>query len=204
MKKSFIIVILLLPIVMWGGYFAFRQPPPAEQGLRSGTFEPPRDAPAFILDGSNGKKLSLHDYLGKVVVVEFGYTNCEAVCPVWLDHLAEAYRKIGSAAHDVQLIYVTVDPKRDNPERLREHLAMFNPNFLGATGSSDALDAVLKAYGVVAEQVPPRDPALGYAMDHSTSLYLIDRQGMLRGLMPFGTSADDIGHDLEFLLKART
>ena len=125
-----------------GAHFAFRQPPRAEQGLRSGTFEPPREAPAFNLDGSNGKKLSLRDHLGKVVIVEFGYTYCQEVCPITLAHLTEVYKKLGSAARDVQLIYVTVDPARDSPERLREHLAAYNPSFLGATGTPDELQAV--------------------------------------------------------------
>jgi protein SCO1/2 len=204
MKKTLLVGALVLPLVMWGSYFAFRQPPRVEAGLRSGTFEPPRQAPAFMLDGSNGKKLSLRDYLGKVVIVEFGYTSCEEVCPVWLNRLAEVYKKLGSASRDIQLIYVTVDPKRDTPERLREHLAIFHPGFLGATGPPGELEAVREAYGVVAEQVSSPNPALPYAVNHSTSLYLIDRQGKLRGLVPFGTPVDDISHDLEFLLKAGT
>jgi len=202
MKKTLLAGILILPLVMWGGYFAFRQPVRAEQGLRSGTFEPPRDAPGFVLDGSNGKKLSLRDELGKVVIVEFGYTNCETVCPVTLSNLSDVYKKLGSATRDIQLIYVTVDPKRDTPVRLREHLAVYNPTFLGATGTPDELDDVRDAYGAFAKQVPSPNPALGYAMDHSTSLYLIDRQGRLRGLVPFGTPVDDIAHDLTYLLKA--
>jgi len=192
---------LVLPLVALGTHFAFRQAPQAEQGLRSGAFDPPREAPAFSLDGSNGKKLSLSDYLGKVVIVEFGYTFCEEVCPVTLARLTEVYKKLGSASRDVQLIYVTVDPARDNAERLREHLAAFNPSFLGATGDPGELVAVQKAYGVVARQVVSRNPALPYAVDHSSSLYLVDRQGKLRGLAPFGTPADDIAHDLDLLLK---
>ncbi len=201
MKKTLLVGALVLPLVALGTHFAFRRPPRAEQGLRSGTFEPPREAPAFSLDGSNGKKLSLRDHLGKVVILEFGYTFCEDVCPVTLAHLTEVYKKLGSAARDVQLIYVTVDPERDSPERLREHLAAFNPSFLGATGPPDELKAVQKAYGVIAKQVVSRNQALGYAVDHSSSLYLVDRQGKLRGLAPFGTPVDDIVHDLEFLLK---
>ena len=201
MKKTLLIGALVLPLLALGTRFAFRQPPPAEQGLRSGTFDPPREAPAFNLDGSNGGKLSLGDQLGKVVIVEFGYTYCQEVCPITLAHLTEAYKKLGSAASGVQLIYVTVDPARDSPERLREHLAAFNPGFLGATGSPDELQAVQKAYGVVAKQVVSPNPALGYAVDHSSSLFLVDRQGKLRGLVPFGTPVDDIVHDLEFLLK---
>ena len=95
-----------------------------------------------------------------MVILEFGYTFCEDVCPVTLAHLTEVYKKLGSAARDVQLIYVTVDPERDNPERLREHLTAFNPSFLGATGTPDELQAVQKAYGVVAKQVVSRNQAL--------------------------------------------
>ena len=203
MKKTLLACALVLPLLALGTHFAFRQPQQAEQGLRSGTFEPPREAPAFTLDGSMGKKLSLRDYLGKVVIVEFGFTTCPEICPVTLGRLTEVHRKLGSAARDVQLIYVTVDPKRDSPERLREHLTAFNPSFLGATGTPDELAAVLKAYGVVAEQVVSRNPALGYEVNHSSSLYLVDRQGKVRGLVPFGTPPDDIVHDLELLLKMR-
>lgn len=201
MKKALLVGALVLSVVASGTYFALRRPARVEQGLRAGTFEPPREAPPFSLDGSNGKKLSLRDHLGKVVILQFGFTNCSKVCPVTLAHLTEAHKKLGSAARDVQLIYVTVDPGRDSPERLREHLAAFNPSFLGATGNPDELAAVRESYGVVAEQVVSRNEALGYEVNHSTSLYLVDRQGKLRGLVPFGTPTDDIVHDLELLLK---
>ena len=201
MKKTLLAGALILPLMALGTYFTFRRPPQAEQGLRSGTFEPPREAPAFSLDGSNGKKLSLRDHLGKVVILEFGYTFCQEVCPVTLARLTEVYKKLGSAARDVQLIFVTVDPKRDSPERLREYLAAFNPSFLGATGTPGELAAVRKTYGVVAEQVVSRNQAIGYEVNHSSSLYLVDRQGKLRGLAPFGTPVDDLVHDLELLLK---
>jgi protein SCO1/2 len=204
MKKPFLVgALVVLPLLVLGGRVAFLRAPQAENGLRSGTFDPPRDAPTFSLDGSNGMKLSPRDYLGKVVIVEFGYTYCQDVCPITLAHLTEAWKKMGSVARDVQLIYITVDPARDNPQRLREHLTAFNPGFLGATGAPEDLQAVEKAYGVVARQVPSKNPALPYAMDHSSSLYLIDRQGKLRGLVPFGTPVDDIVHDLEFLLQMR-
>ena len=201
MKKILLVSTLVLSLV--GTYFAFRRPLRAEQGLRCGTFQPPREAPTFSLDGSNGKKLGLRDYPGKVVILEFGYTFCEEVCPITLARLSEVYKKLGSAARDIQLVFVTVDPARDSPERLREHLAAFNPSFLGATGTPDELGAVQKAYGVVAKQVVSPNPALRYAVDHSSSLYLIDRQGKLQGLAPFGTPVDDMVHDLEFLLKMR-
>jgi len=204
MKKTLLVGALVLPLAVVGTYFALRGTTRAEQGLRCGTFEPPREAPSFSLDGSDGKKLSSRDHLGKVVILEFGFTFCQNVCPATLARLTEVHKKLGSAARDVQLIFVTVDPGRDSPERLREHLAAFNPSFLGATGTPDELAVVRKAYGVVAKQVVSKNPALGYEVDHSSSIYLIDRQGKIRGLVPFGTPADDIVHDLELLLKEPT
>ena len=218
MKKSLIVGALVLPLVALGTYFAFAPAPRTKQAVRSttsaaprtelafrsGIFDPPREAPAFNLDGSNGKKLSVSDHLGKVVILEFGYTHCQYVCPVTLARLADAYRQLGDAAREVQLIYVTVDPNRDSPERMREYLAGFNPTFLGATGTSDELAAVLKAYGVVAQQVVSKNPKREYQVDHSSFLYLVDRQGKIRGLVPYGTSAKDIAHDLGTLLKTQT
>ena len=201
MNKTFLVALLGLSVAALATDCGLPRAAEAEKGLRSGTFDPPHEAPDFSLDASNGKKVSLRDHLGKVVIIEFGYTYCEDVCPVTLAHLTEAYKKLGSASRDVQLIYVTVDPARDNPERLREHLTAFNPTFLGATGVPDDLRSVQKAYGVVAKQVVSKNQALPYAMDHSSSLFLIDRQGKLRGLVPFGTPATDIAHDLDFLLK---
>jgi protein SCO1/2 len=201
MNRAFAVGALLLPLVVLGTRFAMLRAPQAEQGLRTGAFDPPHEAPDFNLDGSNGKKLSPRDYKGKVVIVEFGYTYCQDVCPITLAHLTQAWKKMGGAANDVQLIYITVDPARDNPDRLREHLTAFNPSFLGATGTPEELQAVEKAYGVVAKQVASKNPLLPYAMDHSSSLYLVDRQGKLRALVPFGTPVDDIVHDLNFLLK---
>ncbi len=201
MKKTLLIGALVIPLVALGTHFALQRPVRAEDGLRAGTFDPPREAPGFTLDGSNGNKLSLRDQRGKVVIVEFGYTYCQEVCPITLAHLTSVYKKLGDAARDVQLIYVTVDPGRDNPERLREHLAAYNPTFLGATGSPEDLQAVQKAYGVVAKQVVSPNPSLGYAVDHSSSLFLVDREGKLRGLVTFGTPVDDIVHDLQLLLK---
>src|SRR3954463_3789643 len=85
---------LVFSLVASGTHFAFGRPPRAEPGLRGGTFDPPRDAPAFSLDGSNGRKLSLQDHLGKVVTLEFGYTFCEQVCPITLARLTAVYRKL--------------------------------------------------------------------------------------------------------------
>jgi protein SCO1 len=165
--------------------------------LRAGEFEPPRAAPDFALAGSNGGELRLSQFKGKVVVLAFGFTSCPEVCPTTLATLAEARKKLGERAADVQVVYVTVDPGRDDPARMKSYLAGFDPSFVGGSGSETALAAVRKDYGVSAER---KGAGESYSYSHSSYTYLIDRAGSLRALMPYGHSADDYAHDVAILL----
>ena len=168
------------------------------EGLKAGVFNPPREAPDFSIRGSDGMTLSLSQYRGKVVVLGFGYTSCPNVCPVTLAVLAQAYRKLGPLGSQVQIIYLTVDPERDNAERLKEYLAAFDPTFVGGTGSAAQMAAVRTNYGVTAEK---HGTGSDYAVAHSSYVYLITRDGKLRALMPFGHKADDYVHDISMLLN---
>jgi protein SCO1/2 len=166
--------------------------------LVAGVFSPPRSAPAFTLAGSDGAPLRLERYRGKVVLLSFGYTSCTEVCPVTLSILAQARRLLGADAGDLQVIYVTVDPERDTATRMREFLKAFDPSFLGATGSAAQLAGVRREYGIsVGEKIPMGN---GYVLAHSSFTYLVDRQGMLRALMPYGHGAADFAHDVRLLL----
>jgi protein SCO1/2 len=173
----------------------------AAPAFRSGVFDPPRAAPDFTLAGSNGAPVKLGQYKGKVVALAFGFTYCQKVCPVTLAKLAEVFKQLGPAGKDLQVVFVSVDPERDTPERMREFLGFFGPRFMGATGSQEALDAARDAYGILATKVKSEDKRLGYEVHHSSSVHLIDRQGRLRLLFPFGKPADDLRHDVELLLK---
>src|SRR3984957_21105211 len=104
------------------------------EGLKAGVLTPAREAPEFSVRGPDGTALSLSRYRGKVVLLGFGYTSCPNVCPATLAVLAQAHRKLGPLASQVQVIYLTVDPERDNPERLKQYLAAFDPTFVGGSG----------------------------------------------------------------------
>jgi protein SCO1/2 len=166
-------------------------------GFKAGVFEPARPAPEFALRGSDGSELTLARYRGKVVLMSFGFTHCAAVCPITLATLAQARGALGAAADSVQVVFVTVDPERDPAPRLKTYLAAFDNSFVGATGPYEALAAMRRSYGVVATKVPMAD---GYAMDHTSSVFLIDREGKLRALMPYGREARDFVHDVKLLL----
>jgi len=171
----------------------------ADTPLIAGVFDPPRLAPDFSLLGSNGTELKLSRYRGKVVLMAFGYTSCAAVCPITLGVLAQARKKLDLAADDVQILYITVDPERDDAARMRTYLAAFDPNFIGGTGTPPQLAAVRADYGISVSGKMPFPG--GYGLNHSSSIYLIDRGGSLRAMMPYGHSADDFAHDVRILLK---
>jgi protein SCO1 len=189
MKRAVAVLAFLL-----GSVAAHAGPPE----LKAGVFDPPREAPDFSLPGSHDRELRLSTYRGKVVVLGFGFTSCPDVCPVTLDTLAKARSRLGTAAKDVQVIYVTVDPERDSPERMKKYLAAFDPTFVGGSGSTEQLSAVRKNFGITAEK---KAYGSSYSVAHSSFTYLIDRRGKIRALMPYGHSPDDYAHDLAILLK---
>jgi protein SCO1/2 len=173
---------------------------PAAQvpALKAGTFDPPRAAPELALRGSDGQPLTLARFRGKLVLMSFGFTNCAAVCPTTLATLAESRRALGAAAADVQVLFITVDPERDDAASMKRYVTAFDPSFVGGTGSPEALAAVRKAYGITANKVPMTG---GYAVDHTSSIFLIDREGRLRAMMPYGRGAKDFVHDARLLLS---
>ena len=165
--------------------------------LKAGVFEPPAAAPDFSLKGSNGTDLKLSNYRGKLVLLLFGFTNCPEVCPTTLATLAEARKTLGKEADAVQVVYVTVDPERDDVGRIKKYLAAFDTSFVGGTAKPQVLQDMRKRYGVVAAKL--ESPQGGYGMNHSTSVFLIDRVGRLRAMMPYGHDAKDFAHDLRLL-----
>lgn len=178
---------------------------PTPIGLKAGAFDPPQAAAEFP-DGvraSDGGALKLANYRGKVVLLVFGFTHCPAVCPTTLATLAQARKSLGADAAGLQVVYVTVDPERDDVAHVRRYLAQFDPTFVGGTGQPQALELLRKRYGVTAQKVPAANGSADYAMSHSTSIYLIDRAGRLRALMPFGHSAADFAHDVRQLLALK-
>lgn len=188
MKRIFLAALMLLAATV--------QAAPA---LKSGTFSPPRPAPEIALTSADGSEFRLSALRGKVVVLEFGFTHCPAVCPASLAMLAQARQKLGPHADRLQVVFISVDPERDTPARLKAYLAQFDKDFIGLTGTPEQMAAIRKDYGITATKFAAPAGQDGYQMGHSSYLYIIDKKGMLRALMPFGRPADEMVHDVNVL-----
>ena len=162
--------------------------------------EPPKPMPDFTLMAEHGP-VSLSQFKGKMVLIYFGYTNCPDICPTTLGSLAQALNLLSEKeASQVQVIFISVDPQRDTPEKLGGHARMFYPTFVGLTGTREQLDAITRSYGITYRLKEPNAKGY-YVVEHSTSILALDRNGNLAALWSFGQQASEIASDLKNLLR---
>lgn len=169
--------------------------------FKGATIEPPDMATDFTLIDQDGQPFRLSDQRGKVVVIFFGYTNCPDICPATMSDMQVVMNRLGDKRDQLKVVFVTVDPERDTSERLQRFIGMFDSDIVGLTGDTAALNAVYKAYGAGATRRDLPDSALGYAMDHTATSTVIDKQGQRRLLFGFGTPVDDMFSDLSALIN---
>jgi protein SCO1/2 len=143
----------------------------------------------FTLADSAGRRVSLADFKGRLVLLYFGFASCPDVCPTDLAIIAQALRELGAAAEEVQPLFVTLDPRRDTPAVLREYAAAFHPRFVALTGTEDEIRRVATDFKVYYEKVPLPGTNT-YAIEHTAYTFLLDRQGEFVILFPPGTPAD--------------
>lgn len=161
-----------------------------------------KKAEDFTLVNQRGENVTLSDFRGKVVLIDFGYTHCPDICPVILSKLGEVMNGLGSQEKKVQVMFITVDPERDTVERLRDYMPHFNADFVGLTGTPVAIDKVAKSYHVFYNK-ENNDNKDDYLMSHTSSLYLIDQTGNLLLIYPSDRLDPKlILKDIKRLLKA--
>lgn len=154
----------------------------------------------FALTDHTGARFELQSQRGKLLLVFFGYTMCPDVCPTTLSKLSAVMRRLGDAKGDVRTLYISVDPERDTPEVLKADLALFQLDAVGLTGTRAEVDAVVKLFGASYEIVPTPESAGRYSVSHSTTLYLLDREGRVRQTFPYEATVDEIAAGIESLL----
>jgi protein SCO1/2 len=154
----------------------------------------------FALTDHNGQPRSIKDFVGKVVVVFFGYTQCPDVCPTSMAELAEVKKLLGKDGERLQGLFVSVDPQRDTPEVLKAYMANFDRTFLALYTTPEKLEALAKDYKVYYKKVDGKTPT-SYTMDHSAGSYVYDTQGKLRLFTRYGSGAPALAADIKLLLK---
>jgi protein SCO1/2 len=130
---------------------------------------------AFKLVDQNAKPITDQDLKGHPFLVFFGFTHCPDVCPTTLFEVSEILRALGPEGKDARALFVTVDPERDTPEKLKDYLSSFDPRIIGVTGDEAAIVATERAYRVYAKKVPTDGG--GYTMDHTAIVYLMNKDG---------------------------
>jgi protein SCO1/2 len=157
----------------------------------------------FTLNSADGP-VSLRDFRGKVVLLYFGYTKCPDVCPTSLSYMTQALNDLAAdALKQVQAIFVSVDPKRDTVEGLKEYVAYFHPNLVGVTGTEKEVADVAALYGAQYYEVELEGSAFGYSVNHSAVTYLITPDGTLRFIFPHGTSPSVIAEAVRYVLSGK-
>ena len=137
----------------------------------------------FQLIDQDGKPISDQDMKGKPFLVFFGFTHCPDVCPTTLFEVSELMRVLGKDADRAAALFISVDPERDTPAKMKDYLSSFDPRVRGATGNRAAIEAAEKAYRVYAKKIPSDKDKDDYSMDHTALVYLMDKQG--RFVAPF-------------------
>lgn len=155
----------------------------------------------FTLQSAEGP-VSLQDYRGQVVALYFGYMTCPDICPTSMWKMAEAIKALpAEQAGQVQGIMVSVDPDRDTPEALAIYMNAFNPDFIGLTDIKENIDKVTSQYGALYYKVPLKDSAMGYVVDHSSVVYLIDQQGKLAAQLRHESSIEEMTQAMQSILQ---
>ena len=144
----------------------------------------------FALVDHDGARRTERDFHGRYLLVTFGYSHCPDICPTGLAEIARALDLLGAAATRVQPLFITVDPARDTPARLKDFVGAFHPRLIGLTGSEAQVAAAARAYRVHRAKVVLPDAAPGdYLATHGSITYLMDPAGEFVTLFPHGAEA---------------
>ncbi len=153
----------------------------------------------FTLQSADGP-VALKDFRGKVGMIYFGYTSCPDICPTSLTTMASAMKLLSPQERaQVYGIFISVDPARDTPANMKEYAAYFHPSFVGVTGTPQQIADIAAKYGVYYKKAEV-EGAMGYAVDHSSTIYIVDQRGKVVDQIIHGASPESIAASIRKLL----
>jgi len=139
---------------------------------------------AYVLTDENGNRFTEADALGKPTAIFFGFSHCPDVCPTTLYELSVLLGQLGADADRLNVLFVSVDYERDGPEQVAAYTSVFDPRIIGLSGTAEEIAAATSAYRVYYEKIPLENG--GYTIDHTASVYLMDRNGRFVGTLAYG------------------
>jgi protein SCO1 len=203
MQRSLLIAAIILILGVIAGLVNLWMPTAAPPGSHPalGLAAPPAGGD-FRLQSAAGPK-DLKDLRGRVVLVYFGYTACPDICPTNLAFIAAAFKSLRPAElARVQGLFISVDPERDDVQRLARYTAYFHPQILGLTGTPAEIAAVARLYGAAYRRSFQGDSAMGYTVDHTSRTYAIDPKGRLARTLDHATPPQRIAAVIRELLDS--
>jgi len=173
-------------------------------GWRGIVLESAPPKPSFTLEDTNGEPFDFRQKTdGYSTFLFFGYTSCPDVCPVHMASLAAVRRQLPSELQrSMKVVFVTTDPERDTPERIRDWLANFDPDFVGLRGSKAEVDSIQLSLGLPPSIYEPPDETGFYVVGHASQVLAFSPDGSIRVIYPFGTRQADWKHDIPLLAAA--
>lgn len=160
----------------------------------------PRIGGDFTLTDQHGIRRSTTEFRGKYRLIYFGYSFCPDICPLGLQNMSGALSILGRDLDEVVPIFVTIDPERDTVENLKIYATNFHSKFIMLTGTAQEVESVLKSYKVYAARAKPDGTMADYLMDHSTLIYLMDREGHFMKSFPHTTPPEELAKAVAVLL----
>jgi protein SCO1 len=155
----------------------------------------------FTLENGSGQQVTDRNFRGKYMLVYFGYTFCPDVCPTTLSEVADAMDNLGGKADRLQPIFISVDPKRDTPDVVKQYAAAFGPRLIGLTGTPEQIAAVAKEYRVYYAEHRTGPGPNDYSMDHSSVLYLMGPDGKFVAPIRSDENSTEMAADLNRLIS---
>jgi protein SCO1/2 len=153
----------------------------------------------WALSDCAGRLRRSADFHGKVVILFFGYATCPDICPTALAKYAALLRRDDLPDGAIKVIFVSLDPERDTPQRLCEYLAWFHPDIVGLTGNVRQIDVVARKFRVT-RQKKESPGSMVYVIDHTAGAYVLDPQGRARLYLAENARLEDIVADIRQLL----
>ncbi|MDP6572170.1 MAG: SCO family protein [Rhodospirillales bacterium] len=205
---AFVALVIVLAVFPLGGLYS--TPAWAHEAGQSGPVSQSANRGPFSLVDHRGYDVTDKDFLGKFMLVYFGYTHCPDLCPIDLRVMIEAIQILGEKGEKVQPILITVDPERDTVEVMAAYVRRFDPRLIGLTGAREHVAAAAKRYRVRRmkffplelddadeSQIGANQDNLRYVVDHGASIYLVGPDGGGLSRYPNGMAAEEIAEDIE-------